>query len=381
MPADKNEAIAFIDLEEQQRHIRKELDAAMGRVLDHGNYIMGPEVGVLERDLSAFCGSAHSISCASGTDALLMILMAEGVGPGDAIVCPAFTFTATPEVIALLGATPIFADVDEATFNLDITQLPAALETAEKNGLKLRGIIAVDLFGLPADYEDIRRFADSHGIWVLADAAQSFGATAHGTKVGNFGLATATSFFPAKPLGCYGDGGAIFTADGDLADRLKSIRVHGKGTDKYDNIRIGINGRLDTLQAAILIEKLRIFAGEIKKRNEIATIYNEALKDHVVVPVVPDGVQSVWAQYTIRVPDGKRDELAGKLRAAGIPTAVYYPKPLHHQTAYRSYPIAGNGLPISERLPNEVLSLPMHPYLLASDQERIVQEIIQRLNS
>ncbi|MEM8743253.1 MAG: DegT/DnrJ/EryC1/StrS aminotransferase family protein [Pseudomonadota bacterium] len=373
--------LAFIDLAAQQARIRPQLDAAIARVLDHGKYIMGPEVRAFEQDMAGFCGAAHAVSCSSGTDALLMVLMAKEIGPGDAVICPAFTFTATPEVIALLGATPVFADVREDTFNLDPEGLEAAVDAAKAAGLTPKAIMVVDLFGLPADYEAIESFADAHGLWVLADAAQGFGGTYKNRKVGKLGLATATSFFPAKPLGCYGDGGAILTDDDDLAARLESIRVHGKGTDKYDNVRIGINGRLDTMQAAILIEKLKIFADEIEARDKVAAHYTAALSGNngVSVPVVPEGLTSVWAQYTLRVPTERRDVLAASMKAKGVPTAIYYPKPLHHQTAYRDYPVPAGGLAVSERLATEVLSLPMHPYLDEKAQDRVVTTLLGAL--
>ncbi len=373
--------LAFIDLAAQQARIRPELDKAIARVLEHGKYIMGPEVRAFEQDLTTFSGAAHAVSCSSGTDALLMVLMAQDIGPGDAVICPAFTFTATPEVIALLGATPVFADVREDTFNLDPDGLEAASDAAKAAGLTPRAIMAVDLFGLPADYDAIERFAEANGMWVLDDAAQGFGAAYKDRKVGKLSLATATSFFPAKPLGCYGDGGAILTDDDDLAARLESIRVHGKGTDKYDNVRIGINGRLDTLQAAILIEKLKIFADEVEERNKVASRYNTALSGNngIAVPVIPTGLTSVWAQYTLRVPAERRDPLAASLKAQGIPTAIYYPKPLHHQTAYRDYPVPASGLGVSERLATEVLSLPMHPYLDEKMQDRVVNALLGAL--
>ena len=381
-PQSPNEKpLAFIDLKAQQAQIRDRIDAAIKRVLDHGAYIIGPEIKELEKQLAAFSGARHVVSCSSGTDALLMVLMAKNIGPGDAVICPAFTFTATPEVIAILGATPVFADVSEDTFNLDPATLVKALDAAVKAKLRPKGIIAVDLFGLPADYEAIGKLADEHGLWVLADAAQSFGAAHNGRKVGRFGLATATSFFPAKPLGCYGDGGAILTDDAGLAAILDSIRVHGKGSDKYDNVRIGVNGRLDTLQAAILIEKLAIFPDEIEKRQAAAQRYNSLLGDAegLTVPHTPKGSHSVWAQYTLRFDAKARDQIAKTLGGAGVPTAVYYPKPLHHQTAYRDFPRVAGGLPRSERLSAEVLSLPMHPYLTAEAQERVATNIIAAL--
>jgi dTDP-4-amino-4,6-dideoxygalactose transaminase len=367
--------LAFIDLAAQQACIRDEVDAAIARVLRHGTYIMGPEIGELEARLAAFSGAEHAITCGSGTDALLMILMAQGIGPGDAVICPAFTFTATPEVIALLGATPIFVDVEDDTFNLAPSNLGAALATAEQAGLTVKAVLAVDLFGQTADYAAIENFAAENGLWVLADAAQSFGGSGQDRKVGTFGLATATSFFPAKPLGCYGDGGAILTNDGELAECLRSIRVHGQGTDKYDNVRIGINGRMDTLQAAILIEKLKIFEDEIAARNRVAERYSAAFADRIAVPIIADGARSVWAQYTLKLPAERRADIQQTLKAAGIPTAIYYPKPLHRQTAYRDFPIAGNGTPVSDRLTTQVLSLPMHPYLSEQDQDRVISAL------
>lgn len=371
------EPIAFIDLAAQQARIRPALDRAIARVLDHGQYIMGPEVAAFERDLARFCGAKHALGCASGTDALLMVLMAKGVGPGDAVLCPAFTYTATPEVIALLGATPVWIDVDADTFNVDAAGIGTAAQTARRLGLQPKGLIAVDLFGLPADYAEVAAAAADAGLWVLADAAQSFGAAYRGRPVGRHGIATATSFFPAKPLGCYGDGGAILTDDDELAAAIASIRLHGKGSHKYDHVRIGINGRLDTLQAAILIEKLAVFPDEITRRDRIAARYGEALARHVKVPRVPAGLTSVWAQYTVTIPGGRRDAVIARLAAAGVPAQVYYPKPLHHQDAYRAYPIGLNGVPVSERLPQEVLSLPMHAYLSDADQSHIIAALIE----
>ncbi len=374
-------AIAFVDLAAQQTRIRDRIDTAIRRVLDHGQYIMGPEIGIFEQQSSKFCGAKHAISCASGTDALLMAMMALGVKPGDAILCPGFTYTATPETIALLGAEPVFVDVEVDTFNVDPKALSAGLDAAVRRGLKPVGIIAVDLFGLAADYGQVEAFATQHGLWVMADAAQSFGASDKSRKAGQFGRVTATSFFPAKPLGCYGDGGALFTDDDELAGVMRSIRLHGKGegADKYEIVRIGINGRLDTLQGAILIEKLAIFADEIERRNVIAARYTAALNADVITPHVPAGSTSVWAQYTVRVKHGRRDAVRTAMEAAGIPTMIYYPKPLHHQIAYRHYAVAGNGLPVSESLPAEVLSLPMHPYLDEATQDRIIGGLIGAL--
>jgi dTDP-4-amino-4,6-dideoxygalactose transaminase len=367
--------IAFIDLAAQRRRIGSAMDEAVLRVIDHGGYIMGPEVKQLEADLSAFCGAKHVVSCANGTDALAFVLMAKGVKPGDAVLCPTFTFAATAEVVAWTGATAVFVDVHEDTFNLDTASLAAGLKTARGLGLNPVGVIPVDLFGQPADYDAIEAFCKREGLWVLCDAAQSFGAAYKGRKVGSIGLATTTSFFPAKPLGCYGDGGAVFTDDEELATVMRSIRVHGQGTDKYDNVRIGMNGRLDTIQAAVLIEKLKIFPDEIVARDRVAKRYNELLRDVAVVPEVPHGLTSVWAQYTLRVAGLDRDQFQADLKSKGVPTAVYYPRPLHQQTAYRHYPAAGNGLPVSERLASEVVSLPMHPYLTEEVQDRVIAAV------
>jgi dTDP-4-amino-4,6-dideoxygalactose transaminase len=364
-----NDSIAFIDLAAQRRRLGARVDRAIAKVLDHGQFILGPEVRELETALARFADARHCISCANGTDALLLVLMAKGVKAGDAVFCPSFTFAATAEVVALAGATPVLVDVLEDSFNLDAASLEAGIATAKRNGLTAAGVIPVDLFGQPADYDAIDAVATVHGLWVLADAAQSFGATYRGRKVGSLAWATTTSFFPAKPLGCYGDGGAIFTDDDALATIIKSLRVHGQGSDKYDNVRIGLNGRLDTVQAAVLLEKLAIFPEEIAARDRVAAIYDKELSDIVATPRLMTGVASVWAQYTLRLAD--RDTVAARLKAAGVPTAIYYPKPLHQQAAYRGYPIAGNGLPVSERLAREVLSLPMHPYLDAASQARI----------
>jgi dTDP-4-amino-4,6-dideoxygalactose transaminase len=373
------EPLAFIDLKKQQQRLGDSVQSAIQKVLDHGLYIMGPEVRRFEQDLSAFCGAKHALSCSNGTDALGLVLMALGVGPGDAVFCPSFTFAATAETIAWFSATPVFVDVDEHTFNMDAESLAAALDTAKKLRLRPVGVITVDLFGQPADYDSIEPICAANGLWLLSDAAQSFGATYKGRKVGTIGVATATSFFPAKPLGCYGDGGAVFTDNDELATAMKSLRVHGQGTDKYDNVRIGMNGRLDTLQAAILIEKLRIFPEEIARRDEVAVRYNDALAAAVKVPLVPPNVTSVWAQYTIRISGGRRDKVAAGLKQRGVPTAIYYPKPLHRQTAYKDFPAAGNGLPVSDLIAGEVLSLPMHPYLDQADQDFIVEAVVAEL--
>ncbi len=362
----------FIDLAAQQARLRPQIDAAMARVLDHGRYIMGPEVAELEAALGEFSGAPHVVSCASGTDALVMALMVHGVGPGDAVFVPTFTFAATAECVALLGATPVFVDVDETTFDVDVDKLAASV-AATPAGLRAVGIIAVDLFGLPADYEGIDRVAREHGLWVIADAAQSFGAERGGRSVGTMATLTTTSFFPAKPLGCYGDGGAVLTTDADAAAVLRSVRVHGSGTEKYDNVRLGINGRLDTLQAAILLPKLAVFGDEIAARQRVADRYATGLADVAAVPTTPEGARSTWAQYTLRVPD--RAAVQQALQDDGVPTAIYYPRPLHLQTAYRDHPVGAGGVEVSERLSGEVLSLPMHPYLDPTDQDRVIESV------
>ena len=371
--------IPFVDLAAQRARLGGAIEAAMLRVVEHGAYIMGPEVARLETELSAFCGAPHVVTCANGTDALALVLMAKEVGVGDAVFCPSFTFAATAEAVAWVGATPVFVDVEEQSFNLDAASLGQGIATARRLGLKPAGVIPVDLFGRPADYDRIERVSAREGLWILCDAAQSFGAADRGRRVGTIGDATATSFFPAKPLGCYGDGGAILTADAELAATLRSIRSHGQGSDKYENVRIGLNSRLDTVQAAVLIEKLKVFPDEIAARNRIAHRYTELLRDVAVVPQVPDRCTSVWAQYTLRVSARDRDDVQARLRKAGIPTAIYYPKPLHRQSAYQSFPTAGNGLPVSERLSGEVLSLPMHPYLAEDVQDRIAAAVTDAL--
>jgi dTDP-4-amino-4,6-dideoxygalactose transaminase len=371
--------IPFIDVGAQRRRLGNRIDEAVGRVLTHCQFLGGPEVTAFERQLAEFCGAKHAVSCSSGTDALVMVLMAKGIGPGDAVFCPAFTFCATAEAAALLGATPVFVDVQAETFNMDAASLKKAIGVAKAKGLKARAVIPVDLFGLPADHEAIAEVANAEGLFILDDAAQGFGGLYKGRKIGTFGLATATSFFPAKPLGCYGDGGAVLTDDDELLTLLRSVRVHGGGSDKYDNVRLGLTARLDTIQAAVLIEKLSIFADEIAARNRIAARYNAALADVAIVPAVPDGHLSVWAQYTLRLKPGQREGFAKALSAEGVPTAIYYPKPLHRQTAYRHYPVAAGGLPVTDRLAGEVISLPMHAYLDEPIQDRVIGAVRRAL--
>lgn len=372
--------IPFIDVAAQRRRLGRAIDDAVARVLAHCQFIQGPEVHVLEAELAAFCGARHAIGCASGTDALLLVLMAWQIGPGDAVVCPSFTYHATAEMVALLGATPIIADVLPDTFNLDPASCERAIATAKRLGLNPRAIIPVDLFGLPADHDAIAAIAAEHRLLVLDDAAQAFGASYRGRRLGTMATATATSFFPAKPLGCYGDGGAVFTDDDALAARVKSIRLHGEGADRSEAARIGITGRLDTIQAAVLIEKLKIFPDEIEARNRVAARYCAALADIVIVPRIGNQSTSVWAQYTVRLKPGRRDRVAAALKTEGIPTAIYYSKPLHRQPAYKPFPIADGGVPVSDRLAHEVLSLPMHAYLEPPVQDRIIDAVRRNLD-
>ena len=370
------ENIPFIDVAAQRRRLGPAVDEAVARVLAHCQFINGPEVTALEAALAAYSGAKHVVTCASGTDALVMVLMAKGVGRGDAVLCPSFTFCATGEAVALAGATPVFVDVDAATFNIDAASLKRGIATAKRLGLKPRGVIPVDLFGQSADHDEVFAIAVAEGMFVLDDAAQAFGASYKGRRLGGMGVITATSFFPAKPLGCYGDGGAIFTDDEKFAEVLRSVRVHGQGSDKYDNVRLGLTGRLDTIQAAVLIEKLKIFDDEIAVRNRLAERYAQGLGNVVTVPRLASGHTSVWAQYTIRLPKGTdRDAFAAALKAQGVPTAIYYPKSMHQQTAYKAYPVADGGLPVSERLSADVISLPMHAYLDEASQDRVIQAV------
>ena len=380
----------FCDLAAQQRRIKEQIDQNIQNVLRHGSYIMGPEIKVLESELAAYVGVKHAIGCASGTDALLMALMAYGVGPGDAIFTTPFTFIATAEVISLLGATPVFVDIDPATFNIDPTKLELAINALKTNDRSLhpiashqlpitpKGVIPVDLFGLPADYDAINAIAKEHGLFVIEDAAQSFGAEYKGRKACSLADIACTSFFPAKPLGCYGDGGMCFTDDGNLAAALDSIRVHGKGSHKYDNARIGINGRLDTLQAAILLAKFDIFPEEVTLRQEVASRYTNLLTSNtsVLTPQVAEGYKTAWAQYSVLAKDdAHRNALLKRLQEAKIPAAIYYPKPLHLQTAYAYLGYAPGAFPVSEDAANRIFSLPMHPYLAEQDQAMIVETI------
>ncbi|HPV31139.1 MAG TPA: DegT/DnrJ/EryC1/StrS family aminotransferase [Deltaproteobacteria bacterium] len=380
--------IQFIDLNAQQQRIRDAVLRNITRVLDHGQYIMGPEIRELEEKLAGYVGTRYAVSCSSGTDALLMALMAYGAGPGDAIFTSPFTFVATAEVISLLGATPVFVDIEPDTFNIDPMKLEQAVDALEKKdpgihplprgfeGLRPKGIIPVDLFGQPADYDAINALAQKKGLFVIEDAAQSFGAEYRGKKACALADVAATSFFPAKPLGCYGDGGMVFTDDSALYEHLTSVRVHGKGSDKYDNIRIGINGRCDTLQAAILLAKLEIFPEEMDLRQEVAGRYTDALRSSgdIQTPQVKDGRLSAWAQYSLV--SGKKEDILDALKKAGIPTAIYYPKPLHLQGAYTYLGYKPGDCPVSEITAGKIFSLPMHPYLTKEEQQKITDVIL-----
>lgn len=369
--------IPFIDLAAQQARLQPAVDQAIKRVLDHGGYIMGPEVARLEKELGDFCGAKHTLVCANGTDALQLALMALGAKVGDAVFVPAFTFAATAEVVPLVGATPLFVDVDERTFNMDPDSLRRAINAAKDLGLRPFCIIPVDLFGLSADYDVLVAIARENGMKVIGDSAQGFAAGYKGRRTGSLCDITTTSFFPAKPLGCYGDGGAVFTNDDELAALVDSYRIHGKGTDKYANDRIGLNSRLDTIQAAILLEKLAVYEEEIDARQVVAKRYSEALSQRFATPLIPDGYVSVWAQYTLTLENSEeRNRVREATQAAGIPTMVYYPKPLHRLKAYDGFPADPEGLAVSEALAERVLSLPMHPYLEPEVQDRIIRTLL-----
>ena len=372
--------IAFIDLQAQRRRLGEPLNEAIKAAVEGGAWVLGPQVTELEKRLAEFAGVKHCISCANGTDALMIVLRAWDIGPGDAVFVPAFTFAASAEVVALVGAEPVFVDVFEDTYNMDPVSLEAALALVKREGrLKPRAVMPVDLFGQPADYRAIEPIVKRERLKLLCDAAQGFGGLLDGRRSGGIGDAASTSFFPAKPLGCYGDGGAVFTNDASLDELLRSIRMHGQGSDRYENVRIGVNSRLDTIQAAILIEKLKIFPDEIEMREKVAQRYNKALGalNSIRVPHVIDGARSTWAQYTIQVSD--RDKLAADLKAKGIPTAVYYPIPLSQQKGYRHFPSAPT--PVSERISKTVISLPMHPDLDAATQDRVIQAVLESVAS
>jgi len=369
-------SIPFIDLQAQRRRLGEPLNHAILAAVAGGQWVMGPQVSELEEKLATFAGVKYCIACANGTDALMIVLRAWDIGPGDAVFVPAFTFAASAEVVALVGATPVFVDVLEDTFNMDPQSLEAAILATKSAGkLRPRVVMPVDLFGQPADYHAIEPIAAREGLRLLCDTAQAFGSTHEGRRTGGIGDAASTSFFPAKPLGCYGDGGATFTNDDKLAELLRSIQIHGQGSDKYENVRIGVNSRLDTIQAAILLEKLKIFPDEIEKRDAVAQRYNQKLgqSNKVRVPRVIAGARSTWAQYTIQVPN--RSKVQAALKALGIPTAIYYPIPLSQQKGYREYPAAPT--PASKKLCTTVISLPMHPYLDDALIDRIAAGVLE----
>ena len=375
----------FRDLAKQYQVLKTDIDNAMLSVASGAHYIMGPQVKELEQQLADYTGVKHCLTCANGTDALTLALKAWGIGEGDAVFVPDFTFFASAEVVALEGATPVFVDVDENTFNIDVQSLEKAIQqTLAEGKLTPKVVVAVDLFGLPANYPLVKEIAKKYNLLILEDGAQGFGGSINGQKACSFGDIATTSFFPAKPLGCYGDGGAVFTDNDEWAQLINSYRVHGKGTDKYDNVRIGLNSRLDTMQAAILQVKLRAFDKEVENVNKAARQYTELLKDAVKTPVVPEGFGSSWAQYTIQLPtEDKRNALQAALKEAGIPSMVYYPKPMHLQTAFNNphSSILNSQLncEVAERLCSTVLSLPMHPYLESSDIELICSTLIASL--
>ena len=365
----------FIDLNTQQKRIRNKLEKRIEEVLNHGKYIMGPEVFELEDQLAEYVGVKNCITCSSGTDALLIPLLAKNIGPGDAIITTSFTYIATAEVIALVGATPIFVDIYPETFNMDPANIKNAIQEAKNKGLNPKAIIPVDLFGLPARYRMIEEIAKENNLFILEDAAQGFGGSIRKKKAGSFGDVASTSFFPAKPLGCYGDGGAIFTNDDNLADLMRSIRVHGGGVDKYDNVRIGINGRLDTLQAAVLLEKLSIFReDEIKLRNDVADYFKTNLKDKYQLPFIPKDYESSWAQFSL-VASSKleRESVMKQLSDKKIPSMIYYRIPLHLQKVFKNLNYVEGDFPVSEKIADQVFSIPMHPYLLKHQQDEIIE--------
>ncbi|MEL0132988.1 MAG: DegT/DnrJ/EryC1/StrS aminotransferase family protein [Rhodobiaceae bacterium] len=372
--------IPFIDLASQQARIRERIDHNLATVLDHGAYIMGPEVLAIEARLAEHAGSKHCISCSSGTDALILALLAQGLRPGQGVIVPSFTFAASAEVMPVLGAVPVFAEVDPQTFNLDPARLGDALATAGAAGVEVVGIIGVGLFGQPADYTAIGAFAAENGLWVIDDAAQSFGSSWNDVPVGQLAELTCTSFFPAKPLGCYGDGGAVFTDDDEKAEIMRSCRIHGMGRTRYENIRIGMTARLDTMQAAVLDAKLDIFADELTRRQQVADRY-AAMLDHLVeTPRLAAAATSSWAQYTVKLPQGAdRERIASVMKTHDVPTAVYYPVPMHEQPPYRHFPVAGGGLDVTSDLCARVLALPMHPYLEAPVQEQVAAALTAAL--
>ncbi len=372
----------FRDLKTQYKVLKDEMDKAILDVVASSAYVMGPKIKEMETAFAEYVGVKHCVACNSGTDALLLALKAWDVKPGDAVFVPSFTFFASAEVIAMQGATPVFVDVDRRTFNMDVADLERKIEHTVKAGkLTPRVVIAVDLFGLPADFKAIRKVAEKYGLYVLEDGAQGFGGRIGEQKACTFGDISTTSFFPAKPVGCYGDGGAVFTDNSEWASLIDSYHVHGKGSDRYDNIRIGMNSRLDSIQAAILLVKLKAFRDyELDDVNKVAARYTEKLKDVVTTPIVPEGFYSSWAQYTVQVEDkGMRNGLQAALKALDIPTAIYYPIPMHRQTAFSYLDLDENRCPVADQLADTVVSLPIHPYLSEADQDKICTAICEYL--
>ena len=364
----------FIDLKAQQKQIREKVNKRIQKVLDHGKYIMGPEVFEFEDKLAKYVNVKHCISCSSGTDALLIPLLAKGISKGDAVLTTPFTYIATAEVIALLGAEPVFVDIYPTTFNMDPSKIEGAIDYAKNKGLIPKAIIPVDLFGLPARYRLIQEIADKYNLFIIEDAAEGFGGSIRSKKAGSYGNVASTSFFPAKPLGCYGDGGAIFTNDDDLAQIMRSIRIHGSGLDKYDNVRIGINGRLDTFQAAILLEKLAIFNKELELRNQVAQYYNNSMSDNFQKPILPDQYVSSWAQYSLLSKSTRhREGIISSLKKEKIPSMIYYRIPLHLQAVFKKLNYRKGDFPVAESIADRIFSLPMHPYLENHHQDKIVE--------
>ena len=372
--------ISFIDLAAQQQRIRSDIDARIAKVLDHGQYIMGPEVAELEAELASYAKAKHVISCSSGTDALILALIAFGLRPGQGVIVPSFTFAASAEAIAVLGAIPVFAEIDGRSFNLDADRLDSALSAAHAQQIDIVGIMAVGLFGQPANITALSDYAQAHNLWMLDDAAQSFGGRWQKRPSGSLADITTTSFFPAKPLGCYGDGGAVFTDDDEMAERARSARIHGQGSDKYENIQIGMTARLDTVQAAILLAKMAIFDEELQLRNKVADRYEQLLSEHVTTPFIAADAYSSWAQYVIILPEASnRADIQTRLSADGIPSAIYYPRPMHTQPPYKRYPVSEGGLAITEYMADHVLALPMHPYLDETVQRNVADGLISAL--
>jgi dTDP-4-amino-4,6-dideoxygalactose transaminase len=378
--------VAFFDMKAQQSLIRAEIEAGIARILDHGRFIQGPEVDALEAQLAAFCGARHAVGVSSGTDALQIAMMAEGITRGDAVFLPAFTYTATAEVPLVLGATPVFVDVDPGTFNISLADLERRIALVAQEGrLRPRAVIGVDLYGLPADWPAIQRLCERHGMFALDDAAQAFGARLHGRRLGTWAHATACSFYPTKTLGCYGDGGAIVTDDAERAELYRSLRTHGEGRSRYEVLRTGMNGRLDSIQAAILLAKLPLLEEELRARARAAAWYAERLAPPVVAPRGVDGAECAWGIYTVLLPDeAARTRVQAAMAAAGVPSAIYYPRPLHHQPAYAAAHVASIAagpppLPASESLCGRVLSLPMHPYLTEPQVDRVAAAVMDGL--